>query len=233
MSKENGLIEFSDESDRCDDIFEEVEEIYALESPQNESVYGPNERNATKTNTQSMLPIVWVNRVGSAKGAHYLMPVFTCLVSRVVGYKKLQLEILRAMSSCLLECHNVDELSHQLKLKMFVCTAEGNQCLPTDVSHPLFATNVEQELSNLETRNMRNSAHLKLIVEWDHDTRQSVLIDDDRINSLYGKKAVNVHESVHMANEYLRKNNVTRLEDCLDKYFGEEKVFIQLELRFL
>lgn len=77
---------------------------------------------------------------------------------------------------------------------------------------------VDKALSNCEQTDYRGPIHLKLIIEWDLDLRQTLLVDDDDLLTVIDDPNI---EFIKVHNEMA---NTATLKDCLDMYFREERL---------
>lgn len=232
VDKELGFVEITDDAEVIQQRFTDAETIYALETPvvakegptATATTAGYNGQQFSNDMYQQMITLVWINRVGSTKECSNFGSFFTTLVSREANYKQLQSAILEAMASYLIfKDENIEELSSRLNLRIRVLNGTtSREYLRMDVQHPLFIPSVEEALLNSTTntsRPYRGPKHLKLLVEWSPDVRQSILVTDDGFHSLKM-----FDRSVEITKELAMKNNSTTLEDCLNSYFCEEKV---------
>lgn len=212
-SAQHGLVEFANDYKMCQEIFKDSETIYALETPE-----------LSHQDKDGLLTIVWLNRI-EEKGPIF-GPIFSTLVSRVIGFRKLQENILSTMSKYIINFENVDlhKLSNFITLRLRVVNgSREEECLESNVDHPLFVKMVENALSMTENQ-YRGPYHLKLIVEWDLDLRQNILICDELFDVIAAQCRIYEDESVKKAQEHSKINNRTTLQDCLDLYFRDENL---------
>lgn len=230
VDKELGFVEIIDDTEVIQQRFIDAETIYALETPvvtregPAVTTTGRNEPHFSTDMYQQMITLVWINRVGSTKECANFGSFFTTLVSREANYKRLQSTILEAMSSYLIcKDENIEELSSRLNLRIRVLNGTtSREYLRMDVPHPLFIPSVEEALLNSTTNAShayRGPKHLKLLVEWSPDARESILVTDDSFHNLKM-----FDRSVEITKELSMRNNSTTLEECLNAYFCEEKV---------
>ena len=229
IDKNYGMIEFINDTNMIQEMFEDFETIYALETP----IITVNEDQLIQTSElsnnmyQQMLTIIWLNRVGIGKQGSIFGSLFTAIVSRDSTFCKLQSLILSTMSKYLINHENMDcvELSRNINLRLRVVNGlPGKEYLIPELDHPLFVPTVENALSKTEDKRLyRGPYHLKLMVEWDLDIRRSILINDDLIDAI-DKNDMFIDKSVELAKECSNLNNRTTLQDCLDIYFREESV---------
>lgn len=87
--------------------------------------------------------------------------------------------------------------------------------LADDVEHPLFMPIVDEATAFCEDPSYRGPLHLMLVVEWNIDARQQLLLDIDDIS------LPEEDPSINLANRHAFH---VSLLDCLDLYFREEKL---------
>ncbi|XP_027197634.2 ubiquitin carboxyl-terminal hydrolase 31-like [Dermatophagoides pteronyssinus] len=204
------LVEFANDYKMCQEIFTDSETICALETPE-----------LSHQDKDGLLTIVWLNRIDET--GPIFGPLFTTVVSRVIGFRKLQENILLTMAEYIIDFKNVDfvKLSHFITLRIRVVNGlKGEEYLKPSVDHPLFVKSVENALSMTENQ-YRGPYHLKLIVEWDLDSRQNIIVSNELFNMIAHECE---DESVKKAQEHSKMNNRTTLQDCLDLYFRDENL---------
>lgn len=223
-----GMVEFSKDFEMIQEVFEDYETIFALETPIIPDTSVDSNIEQPNSMSQQMITIVWLNRVGIDKSGPIFGPLFTTLISREISFRKLQSVILSVLSPYLIEKENVDfdRLSSSLNLRIRVVNGlPGKEYLSQNVDHPLFVPSVENALSKTEDRRVyRGPHHLKLMVEWDLDVRKAIIVNDDLLDSIYDKKTSFIDKSVELAKECSKLNSRTTLQDCLDLYFRDESV---------
>lgn len=238
IDKKLGIHEFANDTCMIQEIFEDFETIYAIETPiipDRDShpellidTGDSSQKEEESSMYQQMLTIVWLNRVGIGQEGPIFGPFFTAVVSRELTFRQLQTRILSTMSAYLIDQPNVnvEEISRNINLRLRIIGGlAGKEYLSPEVDHPLFVPTVEAALSKTEDRRVyRGPHHLKIMVEWDFDNRQSVLVSDDLIDAIYNKSIMFMDKSVERAKELSSLNNRTTLQDCLDIYFREESV---------
>lgn len=231
----HGIVEFANDAEMVQEIFEDCETIYALETPEPPmeptSLNGPT---SDEDMCQQIITVVWLNRIGVDREGPLLGPLFTTLLSREVSYHKLKSTILATMAPFVIERDQVDfdKLAGQIDLRLRVLGGiPGKDYLSPEVDHPLFVPTVERALSRTENRKLyRGPCHIKLMVEWDLDVRRAVLIEDEQFDQVYSRNAMFIDKSVELAKECSKLNNRTTLQDCLDMYFRDENVSLLCEI---
>lgn len=245
IDKKAGMVEFTNDANMIQEIFEDFCTIFALETPVIPEHEGtvrtemlidtgeamPLPKDSGNTMYEQMLTVVWLNRVGSVgqEGGTLFGPPFTTVVSRESTFRKLQSALLRTMSpQYLIEGDSVDcdEISRNINLRLrIVGGLPGKEFLSPEVDHPLFVPSVECALARTEDRRTyRGPHHLKLMVEWDYDIRRSIVVGDELLEAAFDRSALYVDKSVERAKERSSLNNRTTLQDCLDIYFREESL---------
>ena len=101
---------------------------------------------------------------------------------------------------------------------MLVSYSTGKRYLPEEVDHPLFMPTVDEALKHCEDSEYRGPYHLQLIVEWDLELRQALIIDDQDFQC-----PVNFGNIDHVEVKNANLNRAT-LQDCFDVYFREERL---------
>lgn len=79
---------------------------------------------------------------------------------------------------------------------------------------------VDEAIAHCEEESYRGPLHLKLIIEWDLDLRQILLIDDEKLTSFFGN---HYFDPLFVPDNNRVKAQAT-LTDCFDMYFHEEKL---------
>lgn len=226
IDQKNGILEFSDDSVLIQEILEDCATIYALKTPELPEENSLNHTNLTNKMCRQMLTIVWLNRNGSGS---IFGPFFTTIVSREINYRCLIEKILSEMMPFMVDSENIElfNLSETINLSLCVNNDEKKYYLSSNVDHPLFVPIVETCLAKTENRQFyRGPYHLKLTVEWEQNIRKTLLVSDDQFEAIVRKNGSFVDKSVELAKEFSKRDNRTKLEDCLDLYFKDENVNI-------
>ncbi|KPM02727.1 ubiquitin carboxyl-terminal hydrolase 15-like protein [Sarcoptes scabiei] len=226
-----GMVEFSNNNEtiQIQEILEDNESIHGLETP---ILSNAKNIDGSKEMCQQILTLVWLNRVGSVNSQNSIFgPFFTTIVSREVNYTELQTKILAEMSSYFIDGTDFEcaKFSRAIPLRFEIVntTDKNKKYIPNDVDHPLFVKQVESALIETEdSKNYNGPHHLKLIVEWDLDVRKSILVSDDKFDSIATKNRTFIDESVNLAKEHSKMDHYT-LEDCLDMYFCDESLTLE------
>lgn len=240
IDKKAGIVEFTNDSNMIQELFEDFCTIFALETPvlpepegvvRTEMLIDTGQAMPTADHTmfQQMLTVVWLNRVGPIGSEGSLFgPPFTTVVSRESTFRSLQSALLRNMSHILVDAASVDtdEISRNINLRIrIVGGLPGKEFLSPEVDHPLFVPSVEAALARTEDRRTyRGPHHLKLMLEWDYDIRRTIVVGDEMLEAAFDRSALYIDKSVERAKERSSLNNRTTLQDCLDIYFREESV---------
>lgn len=228
IDQQNGILEFSDDSVLIQEILEDCATIYALKTPEIPEDDSLSYTNLTNKMCQQMLTIVWLNRNRSGP---FFGPFFTTIISREINYRGLVEKILSEMIPFMIDSENIElfNLSETINLSLCVNDNEKKYYLSSSVDHPLFVPIVETCLAKTENRHLyRGPYHLKLTVEWEQNIRKTLLVNDDQFEAIVRKNGSFVDKSVELAKEFSKRDNRTKLEDCLDMYFRDENVKFDL-----
>ncbi|XP_054168355.1 ubiquitin carboxyl-terminal hydrolase 31-like [Oppia nitens] len=218
IGQEFGLKELAKDSDIVQEVLEDMNEIYALETPKVDQNY-TNHNSISSNGSGQKLTLIWSNRVGIGNQGKIFGPLFSCLISREASYKQIQLDIISAMRSMLKHDSDISSISCSLNLRLRVIGGiPGKAYLPEDVDHPLYMPTVDKALTGCEDKEYRGPIHLKIMVEWDLDMRQTLIIADDQMNDPV------VDSSIELAKARSQKTNRASLRDCFDMYFKEERL---------
>jgi hypothetical protein len=221
VGQDFGLKELVKDTDIIQEILEDMDNIFAVETPKLPQIHtNTNSVSALGTNAcEQMLTLVWANRIGIGSQGKIFGPLFSTLVSREASYKQIQLDIMNAMRSLIKPHSDINSICCGLNLRLRVIGGIPGKCyLPEDVDHPLYMQTVDKSLTGTEDKDYRGPVHLKLVVEWDLDIRQNLLINDEEM-----EKPIN-DSSIELAKARSQKTNRATLQDCFDMYFKEEKV---------
>lgn len=215
--QEFGLKELVKDTDIIQETLEDMDNVFAVETPKLPQIYSNSSQISADNNGQQLLTLVWTNRVGIGSQGNLFGSIFSMLVSREASYKQIQLDILSGMRSTLK--NNIEFNSSNLKLRLRVIGGiPGKAYLPEDVDHPLYMPTVDRALSICEDKDYRGPVQLKLVVEWDLDLRDAMVISEDDMD-----KPV-VDNSIELAKAHSQRTNRATLRDCFDMYFKEERV---------
>ena len=198
-----------------------MENVFALETPKLPQIYTNNSSVSGLSNNsgEQLLTLVWTNRVGIGSQGNIFGPLFSALVSREASYKQIQLDVLNGMRSLLKQDTDLTSITSGLNLRLRVIGGiPGKAYLPEDVDHPLYMPTVDRALTPCEDKDYRGPIHLKLVVEWDLDLRESVLISDEQMDRPV------IDSSIELAKAHSQRTNRATLRDCFDMYFREERV---------
>ncbi|XP_054168202.1 uncharacterized protein LOC128965520 [Oppia nitens] len=218
IGQEFGLKELAKDTDIVQEVLEDMNEIYALETPKVDQNY-TNHNSISSNGSGQKLTLIWSNRVGIGNQGKIFGPLFSCLISREASYKQIQLDIISAMRSMLKHDFDINSISNSINLRLRVIGGiPGKAYLPEDVDHPLYMSTVDKALYECENKDYRGPTHLKLMVEWDFDLRQTLLITDDQMNDSI------VDHSIELAKARSQKTNRASLSDCFDMHFKEEQL---------
>jgi len=168
------------------------------------------------------LILAWRNCVTSSNESHckFFGPFYTCKVTREASFKHIQAEMMTSMQTVVKKGVDSQLISESVLFAMRVAAPLGSHknYLPDDVDHPLYMPCVDRALQQCERKDYRGPLHLKLIVEWDSDVRQSLLIPDVELSSPA------LDSNIEYVKARTQKANRSTLQDCFDIYFREEKV---------
>lgn len=221
IGQEFGLKELVKDTQIIQETIEDMENVFAVETPKLPQIYTNNTSNSGLSNNsgEQLLTLVWTNRVGIGSQGNIFGPIFSALVSREASYKQIQLDVLNGMRSILKHDLDITSITSNLNLRLRVIGGiPGKAYLPEDVDHPLYMPTVDRALSVSEDKDYRGPIHLKIVVEWDLDVRDSLLISDEQM-----EKPV-IDSSIELAKAHSQRTNRASLRDCFDMYFKEERV---------
>jgi hypothetical protein len=214
-----GLKELAKDTDIVQETVEDMQEIYALETPKPQPNYPVTNSSGGASGAEQQLTLVWTNRVGIGNQGKIFGSVFSALVSREASYKQIQLDVLNGMRSLLKRDIDLSGVGAGMNLRLRVIGGiPGKSYLPEDVDHPLYVQTVDKALIGSEDKEYRGPVHLKLVVEWDLDVRDSLIVGGDQMDEPV------VDSSVELAKARSQKTNRATLRDCFDMYFKEERV---------
>lgn len=159
------------------------------------------------------LLLLWINRLGTGcQGKRFGCP-YVREVPREAKFEELQKVILTAMTDNLRE--GVLEQKVGIVMRLRVVDGIPGKCyLPSDVDHPLYMPTVDKALSMCSTD--KGPRHLKLIVEWDLETRNDIIANVDDV--------VEEHVSVKQLANLQTQPATATLSECFDMYTQEEKL---------
>ncbi|XP_025018599.1 ubiquitin carboxyl-terminal hydrolase 31 isoform X2 [Tetranychus urticae] len=229
---EVGLKELIKDKLTMHEILEDVNEVEveAIETPAiPDWTSGVYSSNGIPTLTPSSSPInfassqpltlLWVNRVGIGSESKVFGPFFSCTLPRESSFKEIQHWLMKSMSPILRKTCDLAIIKDSTLFRLKVVDGLPGKCyLPEDVDHPLYMPTVDKALSHCEESDYRGPIHLKLIIEWDLDLRQTLLVDDDDIITIIDDPNI---EFVKARNEMA---NTASLKDCFEMYFREERL---------
>ncbi|CAG2123110.1 unnamed protein product, partial [Medioppia subpectinata] len=103
IGQDFGLKELAKDTDIVQEMLEDMQDIYALETPKPTVSYTAANSAASGSHSggEQQLTLVWTNRVGIGNQGRIFGSPFSTLVSREASHKQIQLDILNAMRSLL------------------------------------------------------------------------------------------------------------------------------------
>ena len=217
IGQDFGLKELVKDTNIVQETLEDMDNVFAVETPKLPQVFSNSNAISADNSGEQLLTLVWTNRVGIGSQGNIFGPLFSILVSREASYKQIQLDILNGMRSILK--NNIEFNFSNLKLRLRVIGGiPGKAYLPEDVDHPLYMPTVDRALTSCEDKDYRGPIHLKLVVEWDLDIRNSLIINEEEM-----EKPI-TDNSIELAKAHSQRTNRATLRDCFDMYFKEERV---------
>nr|CAD7440347.1 unnamed protein product [Timema bartmani] len=185
-------------------IIKETDPVYCLELPQL--------KDATEDSGAYLL-LCWVNvLIMDDHQARFSSP-YTMQVGRETSYEDLQKLILKEMNTIL---HD-DVLVNSQDVPMFrmrIADGLGGSATYLDfmLDHPLYMEDVEQALALCEDD--AGPAHLKLVLEWDVNAKESIIADDS--------DQMEEHASVKQLKINSEQGGAVTLEECFELYTQAE-----------
>lgn len=235
QDQDNGVKEITKDTEIIQELLDDMQEIYGVETPllQNSGLVSANslgssgspssavESPASEGNSSQLLVIVWRNRVGIGSQGTLFGPLFASQVTREASFKQIQTTLLTTMKAILKKGTDASlalaEQSTMFRLRV-VGGLPGKCYLPEDVDHPLYMPTVDKALLCCENKDYRGPVNLKVILEWDLEVRESMVVPDSEI-------ALPVLDSnIEYVKARTQKANRATLQDCFELYFREEKV---------
>nr|CAD7404748.1 unnamed protein product [Timema cristinae] len=186
-------------------IIKETDPVYCLELPQL--------KDATEDSGGAYLLLCWVNvLIMDDHQARFSSP-YTMQVGRETSYEDLQKLILKEMNTIL---HD-DILVNSQDVPMFrmrIADGLGGSATYLDftLDHPLYMEDVEQALALCEEDG--GPAHLKLVLEWDVNAKESIIADDS--------DQMEEHASVKQLKINSEQGGAVTLEECFELYTQAE-----------
>lgn len=195
---------------QCVNSITEIDPIYCIEVPRLKDVEDDT--------TSAYVLLCWINVTKQDDthewkrfGSPYCMQV-----SRETSYDDLQKLLLKEMAVILHD--DVLTLSQsrgifKIRISDPACDENEPACyLEPELEHPLFMEALDQALALCSEDG--GPAHVKLILEWDSDSKQSLIADDGDI--------VEEHSSVKQLRAQDMHGAPLTLEECLRDYTGAE-----------
>ncbi|XP_014676632.1 PREDICTED: ubiquitin carboxyl-terminal hydrolase 31-like [Priapulus caudatus] len=177
-------------------IVHETDNIYCIEVPP----------------ASDKLLIIASNRLGvGSKGRKFGSPLVLQL-SRQASYQKLQDAILAKLAPCLKDGVTSKRMGVLFNIRV-VDGIAGKSYLSHDDDHPLFVETVDRAL---EACAGNAPHHIKVILEWDPDTKQVVFSNVEDV--------IEEHASVQQLKGRYQKQLSATLSECFDLYTEEEKL---------
>ena len=210
LDHENGLRELTKDDQLIMEILDELQEIFAIETPKVKSTNDPSLH----------LTLVFVNRIGSGSQGRLFGPIFSCDTPRDASFLHIQQVILGTLRPILKKTVKIDKFKDTVLFKLRVVGGLPGKCyLPDDVDHPLFMPTIDKAIAYCETTRYRGPIHLMLVVEWNAEDVEKTFIPEDKIASPV------IDPTVAFVREKAQKSsNHVSLLDCLDLNFREEKL---------
>lgn len=209
---ENGLRELTKDDQLIIEILDELQEIFAIETPKPSSGH-------SSFDPSRNLTLVFVNRIGSGSGARLFGPIFSCQAPRDGSFFDIQQVILESLRPILQRSVKIEKCKNQVLFRLRVVGGlPGKSYLPDDIDHPLFMPTVDKAISYCENPRYRGPVHLMLVVEWDTEQVHQHFIPEEKIPTPV------IDPTVAFVRERAQKVSHVSLLDCLDLNFREEKL---------
>lgn len=189
----------------------ETDSIYCLELP-----HANNQLDDDDTNfSEAYLLLCWVNLLVVESQTTRFGSPFTMPVSRETSYVDLQKLLLKEMAWMLHDDVLTSEQDAPVFRIRIADTADAPELSYLDhtVDHPLFTEPVEHALA-LGIINNTGPQHLKLVLEWDLQTKESIIADDTDL--------VEEHSSVKQLKLTSEQGMSVTLEECFKLYTQAE-----------
>ncbi|XP_022258731.1 ubiquitin carboxyl-terminal hydrolase 43-like, partial [Limulus polyphemus] len=187
-------------------LVDENQEVYAVETPE----FKP----ATQSEGEYIL-LLWVNRIGTGTQGRMFGSPYVVQISREATFKEIQKQMLVAMDDILQNDVSLENIGIVLRLRV-IGGLSGKCYLPSDVDHPLYMPTVDHALEALEATTLTGPQHLKLIVEWDQETKEEMISDVEVL--------MEVDPSVQKLRNQQKQVPKVTLDECFQHYFVEEKL---------
>ncbi|XP_076314656.1 ubiquitin carboxyl-terminal hydrolase 43-like [Tachypleus tridentatus] len=187
-------------------IVDENQEVYAVETPELKP--------ATQSEGEYIL-LLWVNRIGTGTQGRIFGSPYVLQISREATFKEIQKQMLVAMDDILQNDVSLENIGIVLRLRV-IGGLSGKCYLPSDVDHPLYMPTVDHALEAIEATTVMGPHHLKLIVEWDQETKEEMISDVEVL--------MEVDPSVQKLRNQQKQVPKVTLDDCFQHYFVEEKL---------
>uniref|UniRef100_T1J896 Ubiquitin carboxyl-terminal hydrolase n=1 Tax=Strigamia maritima TaxID=126957 RepID=T1J896_STRMM len=160
------------------------------------------------------LLLVWINRLGTGcQGKRFGCP-YVKEVPRECTFQELETAVLSTMSG-ILKNGVVEQVKHGPIVRFRVVDGIPGKCyLPYDVDHPLYMPTVDKAISLCDDE--RGPKHVKLIVEWDLETRKEMVLNIDDF--------IEEHSSVNQLKNQETQSATATLGECFELYTQEEKL---------
>ncbi|XP_013774593.1 ubiquitin carboxyl-terminal hydrolase 31-like, partial [Limulus polyphemus] len=195
---------FSDEDSLS--FIDENQEVYAVETPAL--------RHATETEGEQLV-LLWINRIGTGNQGRMFGSPYVLQLSREATFKEIQKQMLVTMADILQNDVILEKLGIVLRLKV-IGGIPGKCYLPNDVDHPLYMPTVDQALETSEVSPLIGPQHLKLVVEWDQETKEEMISDVEVL--------MEVDPSVQRLRNQQKQVPKATLDECFEHYFIEEQL---------
>uniref|UniRef100_A0A0A9YVB5 Ubiquitin carboxyl-terminal hydrolase n=1 Tax=Lygus hesperus TaxID=30085 RepID=A0A0A9YVB5_LYGHE len=186
-------------------MIKETDPIYCIELPQL--------KEATQDTGEYIL-LIWVNTlIVDDQCARFSSP-YTMQVCRETSYVDVEKLILKEMcwsvADGVLES-DVDQLPGKIKMRISAPGC-GTSYLDRSLEHPLYDESVDNAIALCDTTS--SPPHLKLVLEWDLQSKSSMVIDD--------ADHVEEHSSVKQLKQNSELGGSVTLEECFQLYTKEE-----------
>ncbi|XP_074593336.1 ubiquitin carboxyl-terminal hydrolase 31-like [Brevipalpus obovatus] len=201
---ERGIKELSNDLALIQDVFEGGEIIEAIEKP-NLPSFTVN------------IVLIWANRVGIGTNNKIFGPLFCSEIPRDASFKEIQANMMKTMKPILRDSCDLAVLNDSILFNLRIADTSSKLYLSEDDDLPLLTLIVDEALGLCDESTNRTPLHLKLVVEWDLDLRQTLLIEDGDLMSPWDQYSDPLGA--------LDKNQLkVALTDCFDQYFHEERL---------
>ncbi|CAG5132686.1 unnamed protein product [Candidula unifasciata] len=210
--KEDGFGSTYSDEEPISDI-PENELVYAIET-YSEDASLQSSLQEFETPTCQLLVVHTEVQSGAARSHRFGSPA-VLRVRRDITWKNLQKEILLKMEGCVCEeiLSQTQKLSNLFMLRICDGTTRKNY-LPSDVDLPLYTQSAERAYTCLDED--FGPPHIKIVAEWDQQTKKTVIVDD--------KEHIETHPSVAEAQNNTPSQVTVSLDECFRLYTQEEKL---------